>query len=74
MALTNQANIKELSDLGTGGTRMGQSAADLVGFHGKAPSDQRAASTLATDATVATTNDAVIELIALLTEKGLMAA
>ena len=32
--------VKELSDGGPDGTRLGQSAADLVGFHGKAPAIQ----------------------------------
>jgi hypothetical protein len=52
---------------------LGQSATDLVGFHGKAPSDQRATLTLATAATIGTTKTAVQEIIALLKEKGLMA-
>lgn len=37
--------IKELSDGGADGVRLGQSATDLVGFHGATPSDQRAALT-----------------------------
>lgn len=72
--ITNLANIKELSDRGAGGTRLGQSATDLVGFHGAAPSDQRGVTTLATNATIATVRTAVIELINLLKEKGLMAS
>lgn len=31
------ATIKELSDKGSDGTRMGQSASDLISFHGAAP-------------------------------------
>lgn len=31
------ANIKELSDKGPDGTRLGQSSADLVGFYGATP-------------------------------------
>jgi hypothetical protein len=65
--------LKQLSDGGPDGTTLGQSATDLVGFHGKAPSDQRAALTLATAATIGTTKTAVQEIIALLKEKGLMA-
>lgn len=66
--------LKELSDAGPEGTRLGQSATDLVGFHGATPSDQRAVTTLATNATIATVRTAVIELINLLKEKGLMAS
>lgn len=67
------ANIKELSDKNPDGTRLGQSAADLIGFHGAAPSDQRAITTIATAATVATAVLAIQELMLLLREKGLMA-
>ena len=38
------ANIKELSDGGPDGTRLGQSATDKLGFYGKAPIVQRASS------------------------------
>jgi hypothetical protein len=65
--------LKELSDKGPDGTRLGQSATDLIGFHGATPSDQRASLTLATAATIGTTKTAVQEIIALLKEKGLMA-
>lgn len=37
------ATIKELSDGGPDGTRLGQSTTDLVGFWGKTPVDQPAA-------------------------------
>ena len=88
MALTNQTNIKELSDDGAGGTRMGQSATDLISFHGATPSDQRATTAdIATTATVTTTPHgfttgtqadnlvlAVNEIFAILQEKGLMAS
>lgn len=80
--------LKELSDGGPDGTQLGQSATDLVSFHGATPSDQRAvtaavATTSVTQtspfgfATSATANalvDAVNEIIALLKEKGLMAS
>lgn len=72
--ITNLTNICELGDGGPGGTRLGQSATDLIGFHGATPSDQRAVLTLATNATLGTTRTAVIELINLLKEKGLMAS
>lgn len=67
-------SVKELSDGNAAGTRLGQSATDLVGFHGATPSDQRAVLTLATNATIATVRTAVIEVINLLKEKGLMAS
>jgi len=65
--------LKQLSDGGPDGTVLGQSATDLVGFHGATPSDKRAVLTLATAATIATVKTAVQEIIALLKEKGLMA-
>lgn len=37
--------VKELSDGGTAGTRLGQSATDLVGFYGAAPVNQPVALT-----------------------------
>ena len=66
-------SIKQLSDGNPLGTRLGQSATDLIGFHGASPSDQRAVLSLATAATIATIRLAVQEVIALLKEKGLMA-
>lgn len=80
--------IKELSDGGPDGTRLGQNASDLVGFHGATPSDQRAATAAVSTsaatqtspfgfATSAQANNlvaAVNELIALAKEKGLMAS
>jgi hypothetical protein len=66
--------VKELSDKGVDGTRLGQSAADLIGFHGATPSDQRAVLTVATAATIGTIRSGVQEIIALLKEKGLMAS
>jgi hypothetical protein len=66
--------LKQLSDGGPDGSVLGQSATDLVGFHGKAPSDQRAFSSIAAAATVATTVSHIQEIYALLIEKGLMAA
>jgi len=37
------ANIKELSDKGPDGTRLGQGTTDLIAFWGKTPVDQPAA-------------------------------
>lgn len=78
----------QLSDGNPAGVTLGQSATDLVGFHGATPSDQRAVTAaLATTAATATTPkgystttqadgivSAVNEIIALLKEKGLMAS
>ena len=64
--------VKQLSDGSDDGTTLGQSAADLVGFHGASPSDQAASIALATNATIATTNAAVRSIITALTEKGLI--
>jgi hypothetical protein len=66
--------VKQLSDGGPDGTTLGQSATDLIGFHGKAPSDQRAFSSIAAAATIATAVSHIQEIYALLVEKGLMAA
>jgi hypothetical protein len=66
--------LKELSDGGPDGTRMGQSATDLIGFHGKAVSDQAAAITCATAATAGTVRTAVRAIITALVEKGLVAS
>lgn len=38
--------VKELSDKGPDGTRLGQSTSDLVAFHGSTPISQRAAAIL----------------------------
>jgi hypothetical protein len=65
--------VKELSDGNDDGTRLGQDASDLVGFHGATPSDQYAVVTN-TSGTLGNTNAAVDSIIALLQEKGLMAS
>lgn len=65
--------VKELSDKGPDGTRLGQSASDLVGFHGATPSDQYAVITN-TSGTLGNTNAAIASVLCLLIEKGLMAA
>lgn len=64
--------VKELSDGGTDGTRLGQSATELVGFYGATPVDQPATVADATDAATAiTTVNAVIDR---LQELGLIAS
>ena len=44
--ITNLASIRELGDGGTEGTRIGKTAAALVGFHAATPSAQRASAAL----------------------------
>lgn len=63
---------RQLSSGDDSGTVLGQSAADLVGFHGVSPTDQAAAVTN-TSGTLGNTNAAVTAIISLLQEKGLMA-
>lgn len=65
--------VKQISDGNPDGTTVGQSATDLVGFHGATPSDQYAVVTN-TSGTLGNTNAAVDAIIALLQEKGLMAS
>lgn len=65
--------VKQLSDGGSDGTTLGQSATDLIAFHGATPSDQYAAVTN-TSGSLGNTNAAVDAIIALLQEKGLMAS
>lgn len=63
---------KQLSDGSPDGTTLGQSASDLVAFHGSTPVDQAATISLATGATIATTVTAVQAIITALQEKGLV--
>jgi hypothetical protein len=65
--------VKQLSDGADDGVVMGQSASDLVSFHGVDPVDQAASISLATNATIATTTAAVRSIITALVEKGLLA-
>lgn len=64
--------IKQLSDGGSDGTVLGQSATDLIGFHGATPSDQAAAITL-TSGSLGDTNTAINAILTALREKGLIA-
>lgn len=66
------ATIKHLSDKGPDGTLLGQSAADLIGFHGVTPTVQVAVVTN-TSGTLGDTNTALTAVIACLRTKGLMA-
>lgn len=78
--------VKELSDKGPDGTRLGQSSADLISFHGSTPCDQSAtAAAVSTTAPVSgafgfeTSAQAIAVLTAInallvcVKEKGLMA-
>lgn len=78
--------VKELSDKGPDGSRFGQSASDLIAFHGATPSDQAAATTSVSSGGVSiggwgfstsTVANGIItglnDVIACLKEKGLMA-
>jgi hypothetical protein len=47
--------VKELSDKGPEGTRLGQAAADLVGFYGATPVDQPASANQSAVASAALT-------------------
>lgn len=66
--------IKELSDGGPDGVRLGQSATDLVSFHGVPAVDQAALVTLETTVSASVVASRVKSIIALLIEKGLMAS
>lgn len=62
----------QLSDGGADGSVLGQSASDLVGFHGADPSDQYATISNVSG-TLGDTNAALSLVIAALKEKGLIA-
>jgi hypothetical protein len=63
---------KQLSDGNPDGTVLGQSATDLVGFHGADPSAQHAVITN-TSGTLGNANATINLILGLLQEKGLMA-
>jgi len=68
--------VKELSDGGADGVRLGQSSTDKVGFHGAAPSAKAVATTSATILTNHSTTAAIFpafcELRDLLVSKGII--
>lgn len=67
--------IKELSDKNPDGTRLGQSATDLVGFHGATPSVQSSVkATVTVSTTITVLVDAVNAILDCLKTKGLMAS
>ena len=71
--------IKQLSDGGADGTRLGQNSTDKIGFYGDTPIAQRAAAaqgtaTVGTASATAVTSDvkaAIIEIMDTLTALGL---
>lgn len=63
---------RQLSDGNDSGTSLGQSASDLVGFHGATPSAQATVASIATAATIATAVASIQEILAALVEKGLV--
>jgi hypothetical protein len=71
--ITNLTNVRELTDLSPGGTRLGKTAAELIGFHGATPTAQSTAVTLATGATFAVIVTAVQGILSRLRTKGLIA-
>lgn len=72
--ITNLSQVTELSNRNPAGTRLGQSATDLISFYGQTPCDQPAVISLATSATHGTTRAAVQAILAALKEMGLIAS
>jgi hypothetical protein len=66
MALPRATDVEFLGTSGSGGTVLGQSATELIGFYGKAPSAQRAYSSAvhATSALASSTDFGVTQLAA----------
>lgn len=76
MSATSNVTTTEtqISDGNPAGTVIGQSASDLVAFHGATPVDQAAAITsLSASAATSTIANTVNELIVAMREKGLIA-
>jgi len=70
--MTVRTNITQLSDGNEAGTVLGQSATDLIGFHGVTPTAQKARVTN-TSGTLGDSNTAISAIITCLVCKGLMA-
>ncbi len=69
------ADYNELSDGRPDGARLGQSASDLVAFHGATPTDQYAyIATVTASTTLTSVVSALNSVIAALVEKGLVAS
>jgi len=71
--ITNLTNVKELSDGSPAGTRLGQSATDLVAFHGASPVAQQSITTVATGGTAGDAVAAIQSIVAALRTKGIFA-
>ena len=69
---TTTTVIKELSDKGSDGVRLGQSAADLISFHGSTPVAQAAVASVATGGTMVSIVVTVQSLLTILATKGLI--
>lgn len=72
--ITNLSAVKQLSDGNGTGTSLGQSATDLIAFHGVPASDQFALVTLEVTVSASVIASRVKSIISLLIEKGLMAS
>ena len=64
-ASSNGAGVKELSDEGASGTRLGTATTDLIAFHGSTPIVQ--ATVAATTTTVSTTTALTVDIDAIRT-------
>lgn len=61
MSLVNQTLIKELSDAGAGGTRLGQTSLDLCSFWGASPAAQPTITAVGTTTATTTLNETKID-------------
>ena len=71
---TTTTVIKELSDKGSDGTRLGQSAADLIAFHGVPPVAQSALLTATLSVSASMLVSRVDGIVACLIAHGLLAS
>lgn len=71
MALPRATDAEVVSSGGSGGTLVGETTTEKVGFHGTAPIAQTTLTTLATAATLATIRTSVQQIISKLRAKGL---
>lgn len=71
--ITNLTNVKELTDGSTGGTRLGQSSTDKIGFYGLATPIARPAAVTSANATATEAATAVNTVILRLQALGLIA-
>lgn len=71
---TTTTVIKELSDKGSDGTRLGQTAADLISFHGVPPVAQSALVTLEVTVSASVIASRLAAVIACLVAHGLLSS